>query len=276
MRTARWAALVCGAALSAVACAATPPVPPGAVPVLFVHGYGADAEMFDDMIAHLRGRGYPASSLKAVELDPPVGSNVDAATRQIAPAVEELVAAADGGPTTKVDIGGHSMGALSSRWYTAKVRPERVRTLVTVAGANHGTDVLCGEETAGSFDLCPAFADDDAHEVQVGLNGRAGRPADETPYSPAADGPGVPAVPADDARAVRYVAVLVPDDQWIHPPASSGLSGAGPVTALPAGVAVSQPSPGNLLFGEPTGHDEILQHEGFFALLDSLLRDGGG
>jgi pimeloyl-ACP methyl ester carboxylesterase len=291
----RWAGLACGAALLAVACTgptspgstpgSTPGsspdntavgLPPGAAPVLFVHGYGTDAAVFDGMVAHLEERGYPASYLKAVELDPNDGANIDAATRELAPAVEELVAATGGGPTAKIDIVAHSMGALSSRWYAAKLRPERVRTLLTVVGANHGTDELCGHDTGGSADLCPAFADDPAKAVQVGLNGTRDKPADETPYGLAPDRPGVRSVPADDTRAIRYVAVSIPDDQWIRPVASSALSGASPVPALPTGAKVTQTTPGNLMFGDPTDHDRILDDERFFVVLDALLFGSGG
>ncbi len=277
MRAARWAGLACGAALCAAACTGpTPAPPPGAAPVLFVHGYGTSAAVFDDMIAHLEARGYPPSHLKAVELDPNDGSNLDAATRELTPAVEELVAATGGDPAAKIDIVAHSMGALSSRWYATKLRPERVRTLLTIAGANHGTDQLCGQGTAGSVDLCPAFATADPHTVQVGLNGHRDQPADETPYSPAPDRPGVPPIPADATRAIRYVAVSVPDDQWIRPAASSALAGASPVPVLPADVAVTQTAPGNLMFSEPTDHDRILEDERFFVLLDALLFGSGG
>jgi pimeloyl-ACP methyl ester carboxylesterase len=290
VRAARWAGLVCGAALCAVACTGPGPspgsgpttaptsasLPPGAAPVLFVHGYGTSAAVFDDMIAHLEQSGYPSSYLKAVELDPNDGSNIDAATRELAPAVEELVAAVGGGPAAKIDIVAHSMGALSSRWYAAKLRPERVRMLLTVVGANHGTDQLCDQGTGGTADLCPAFAADDGHPVQVGLNGRPDQPADETPYGWAADRPGVRTVPADATRAIRYVAVSILDDQWIRPLASSALAGASPVPALPADVDVTQTTPGNLMFGEPTDHDLILENERFFVLLDALLFGSGG
>lgn len=300
MRAACWAGLAVAVVLGAVACSgpapspgtapgstsgpapgsavesAPPSIPPGAVPTLFVHGYGEDPSVFDDMLAHLRERGYPVSYLRTVPLDPPDGGNVDAATREIAPAVEDLVSATGGGPTSKVDIVAHSMGALSSRWYAAKLRPERVRTLLSVVGANHGTDALCGETSPGAVELCPAFADDPPHTVQVGLNGRRGAPADETPYGLGPDRSGVRAVPADDTRAIRYIAVSLPEDDWIRPVASSALAGASPVPALPPGVAVTEASPGNLVFGEPTDHDRILHDEKFFVVLDALLFGTGG
>jgi pimeloyl-ACP methyl ester carboxylesterase len=260
--------------LLAASCAGPPPrLPAGAVPILFVHGHGAHPDVFEDMIGHFEDRGYPPEMLLAVDLTEN-GPNAESAERVIAPAVEELVVRTGGGPTGRIDIVAHSMGALSSRWYTARVRPDRVRTLLTVGGANHGTDVLCGDPYPGGRELCPAFARGD-NPVQVGLNGVPGVPVDETPFGRAADPAGVPAVPPEAGTTIRYVAVLVPGDEWIVPLASSELAGADPVHALPAAVAVEQFRPGNLLFGEPTDHDAILADDRFFVLLDAVLSAPG-
>jgi triacylglycerol lipase len=112
-------ALLVGAAAAAVAASCTgppPPPPAGAVPILFVHGYGENATVWDDMISHLEERGYPADYLKAVSLAPPDGGTIAAAEGQLAPAVEELTKVGGNG---KIDIVAHSMGALSSRWRCA-------------------------------------------------------------------------------------------------------------------------------------------------------------
>ncbi len=249
-----------------------PPPPAGPVPILFVHGHGGTSGMFESMGEHLKTAGYPPEHLLAVDLVPSDGANAEAAEQTIAPAVEELVRRTGGGPADKVDIIAHSMGALSSRWYATRLRPDRIRTLLTVAGANHGTNALCGSDP-GSRELCPAFASG-RNPVQVGLNGTPGSPVDETPFGRSADTAGVRAVPPDERRAIRYVAVLVPDDQWILPAASGELAGADPVIVLPAGVAVKQTKPGILLFGEPIDHDAILANAQFFVLLDAILADG--
>jgi triacylglycerol esterase/lipase EstA (alpha/beta hydrolase family) len=125
------AALLAGALVAAVACgggSAEPPV--GARPVLFVHGYGEDAGVFDAMRAHLEDRGYPDSWLLAVELDPADGANVAAAEGPISEGVDQLLADHGGGT---VDVVAHSMGAASARWYATKLHPEHVRSLTTVA-----------------------------------------------------------------------------------------------------------------------------------------------
>lgn len=258
-------------AFTLVSCAAPPPpLPAGAVPILFVHGHGGDAGVFDDMVEHLERAGYPPAYLMPVDLLPADGANEDAARETIAPAVEELVARTGGGPDTRVDIVAHSMGAVSSRWYASRLRPERVRTLLAVAGANHGTDVLCGLADPGGRELCPAFATG-PNTVQVALNGTPAAPVDETPFGRSADPPGVLGIPADGRRTIRWVAVLIPGDEWIVPVTSSELAGADPVAQLPAGVAVEQVRPGNLVFAEPTGHDVILGDQRFFEVLDAVL-----
>jgi pimeloyl-ACP methyl ester carboxylesterase len=267
----RWAAAVLGCLLAATACAAPQraSVSRDVVPVLFVHGHGTSSAVFADMADHFEDRGYPVDHLFAVDLVPPEGSNVVAAEQAISGAVEQLLARSHGA-SGKVDIIAHSMGAVSSRWYATHVRPDRVRTLVTVGGANHGTDALCGYPDPGAADLCPAFAGV-GNTVQVQLNGTLDVPSDETPFGWGADRQGVPSRPPQPGKQIRYVAVLVPGDRWIQPNSSAELDGADPVQSLPEDVAVSQPRPGNLVFGEPTDHDLILQDERFFAVLDAVL-----
>ncbi len=268
----RSAAFLGLAALVAAACTGPPvsPVPAGAVPVLLVHGHGTSSLVFDDMIDHLRGRGYAPGHLLAVDLVPPDGSNVAAAEQMIAPAAERLARLS---PDGTIDIVAHSMGALSSRWYATRIRPDRVRTLITVGGANHGTDALCGEPGAGAAESCPAFATAGS-PVQLPLNGATGASGDETPYGRGADRPAAASIRPQPGREIRYVAVLVPGDRWIQPQHSAELDGADRVPT-PPGVAVTQPLAGNLLFAEPTDHDVILQDTRFFAVVDAVLDAGG-
>lgn len=266
----------------AAAPVAAPPVPAGAVPILFVHGHGADPSVFDDMIEHLEARGYPADHLLAVELAPNDGANVPAAERELAPAVEELVARTGGGADGRVDIVAHSMGALSSRWYATRVRPDRVRSLITVGGANHGSDDLCGYADPGGQELCPAFAagapggGPAGGDVQIMLNGTPVAPVDETPFGRGTDRPQIRSVPPDGAREIRYLAITIPGDEWITPLASSELDGADDAGPLPAGVGAEQFRPGNVRLARPVGHDAVLQDRQFFPLLDALLDGGSG
>lgn len=258
----RWLGVVLALGAILSSCAVAPadrpsdrPRPTGVVPILFVHGHGANRSVFDPAIDYLRAAGYPPEYLMAVDLKPNTGPNAPAAERQIAPSVADLVARTGGGPAAKVDIVAHSMGALSGRWYTARLRPDRVRTLVTVAGANHGTDALCQPADPGSLELCPAYAADPAHAVQAGLNGVPGTPRDETPYGRGVDSPGVPTVAPTNEREIRYVTVRIEPDKWITPARSAKLDGAD----------------ANLLFTETTDHDAILADEHFLHLLEELL-----
>jgi pimeloyl-ACP methyl ester carboxylesterase len=255
------AVLLAGALVAAAACGGPGEPPAGARPVLFVPGYGEDSGVFDAMREHLEDRGYPDSWLLAVELDPADGANAAAAEGPISEGVDRLLAEHGGGT---VDIVAHSMGAASARWYATRLHPEHVRSLTTVVGANHGTDVLCGYAGAGAPD----------HPVQAGLNGTGDAPVDETPFGRGADPAGVPGVPAQPPRTIRYTTVALPDDEWIHPVASSALAGADELPGLPDGLA-AQPSPGNLVFAGPTDHDKILSDDGMFQLLETVLTAAG-
>ena len=69
---ARWP--VAAALLLAASCAASPspPLPAGAVPVVLVHGYGAEPSVFDGVRDHLEGVGYPPCFLDDRRLFAPI------------------------------------------------------------------------------------------------------------------------------------------------------------------------------------------------------------
>ncbi len=152
------------------------------MPVVFIHGHGMSPNDWTQMIDHLSATGYPRDYLRAVDIQPNVMGNIDAAELVIAPAVEEIIknarfAALKAGYTgalpERVDLVSHSMGAVSSRWYAARLVPERVRVWVSLGGANHGSSVLCEYHDDGAVDLCPAFAaSKEMSLVQVTLNGK--------------------------------------------------------------------------------------------------------
>lgn len=273
MRTAGRLGLAALAACAVASGCAGPavPLPAGARPVLFVHGYGEKPEVFDTMIDHLVDRGYPRDMLLAVSIEPADGSSVAAAEGPIASGVEQLLSASGGAADGTVDIVTHSMGGVSARWYATQLRPDRVRSLTTLVGANHGTDVLCGLPGAGAAEMCPAFS---GNPVQATLNGVPGAPVDETPYGRGADPAGVTSVLAQEGRAIRYTAVAIPADEWIQPVASSDLAGADLLTGLPPGLA-DQPGPGNLVATFATDHDAILRDDAMLSILDTVLTAAG-
>ena len=204
------------------------------IPVLFVHGSGLTSDSWGSAVAEFQRAGYPDTALLAVDLVPNDGDNIAAAEQQISDAVSHLLTLSreqarecPSGPVDKVDIVAHSMGALSSRWYASRVAPERVRFLVTVAGANHGTDAICGYRGRGNEQMCPAFTERTGRkEVQVPLNGRNNQPVDETPFGIGSDGPDRPAIAPDDDRRIVYLTVRLEPDEWIIPPQSAELCAA--------------------------------------------------
>lgn len=209
--------------------------------------------------------GYPQAWLKAVDLQPNDGSSITAAQQQIAPAVENLLSTAQAaakraGCTAprKIDIIAHSMGAVSSRWYVARIEASRVSNLVGVAPANHGSDALCDLEGEGNAELCPAFDEDTTRRgLQTQLNGTSAHPADETPFGPGADREGVQTVPPQAPRRVRYTTFRLDPDEWIRPARSAVLDGAGGLRLQNLVEDAVITTPGNVLWPAGTAHDDL-------------------
>jgi hypothetical protein len=251
-------------------------------PVLFVHGHGLSSGIWNDMIAYLVNDGYPREYLHAVDIVPNTMANVQAATRVLAPAVESLLANAEaaardagyqGQVAQRVDIVSHSMGAVSSRWYAAKLRPDRVRVWISLAGANHGTDALCPFSDEAAREMCPAFATSIAQNaVQVNLNGTPSAPVDESPYGISVDRAGITRIPPDSGREILYISIRIEPDVWIKPESSAFLDGAGDVSiTVPQDVPVVETSSGNYLFTGGAGHDDLPQHSDLIRFVAILL-----
>jgi pimeloyl-ACP methyl ester carboxylesterase len=251
-------------------------------PVLFVHGHGLSSADWRPLIEYLAANGYAREYLHGVDIVPNTMANAQAATSVIAPAADSLLARAKaaaqrvryrGEVPRRLDIVSHSMGVVSSRWYAAKLHPERVRTWIGLAGANHGTQALCPFQDEASREMCPAFASNArTHALQVALNGAEGARVDETPYGLGPDRPAVPRIPSDGVRSILYLTVRVEPDNWIQPERSALLDGAGGVPIrMPAGVPVRETSPGNFLFQEQVGHDPLLLHPDLLRLVAAML-----
>lgn len=252
------------------------------VPVLFVHGSGLSSRTWKPMIRYFISIGYPSKFLHAVDLLPRDGSNIRAANEFIAPAVKSLLdnaklAARIAGYKCevgqKVDIVSHSMGAVSSRWYTVKKHPERVRTWISIAGANHGTNALCGHSGAGNMEMCPAYAKSrEDSTVQVALNGTPAEPIDETPYGLGYDRHEIPRLPPDNSRSILYFTVRIEPDRWIKPETSALLDGAGGLpVSIPPGVPVEETTQGNYLFLSKVGHDPLPKNPELIRFVAALL-----
>ena len=232
------------AGIAVTACRADEPALPASscsdyerTPVLFVHGSGLTSGTWDDMRRTLLEGGYPPAYLRAVDMRPRDGDNVRAAERFIAAGAERLLedsrsaVSASGCGTeapAKLDIVAHSMGAFSARWYIRFIGGERVRLMIALAGANHGTDRLCGRPGQGDRQMCPAFADAGSPDnVQQRLNGTRAAPQDDTPWGIGEDGADRHRIPPDGQRRIGYVTVRVEADEWIEPAESALLDGAG-------------------------------------------------
>jgi pimeloyl-ACP methyl ester carboxylesterase len=236
-------------------------------PVIFVHGLGQGRDLFDPVIAYLREHGVPATCLHAIDLKPGDGDNIQAAEKQIAPFVEEVLERVNGArvaagraPLQKVQILGHSMGALSARWYTAVVAPGRIATFISTSGANHGTDWECSNPWGpGHRQMCPAFARSASEStLQFRLNGARGADVDETPFGVGRDAASVQRVPPDGQRAILYVTLRTADDPYIVPAPSLELDGAGGAALSVDAARVRESSPGNFVLRARSGHDELL------------------
>src|SRR2546428_142680 len=251
-------------------------------PVLFVHGHGLSSADWRPLIEHLTQIGYPREYLYGVDIVPNTMANVPAATSVIAPAADSLLARAKtaaqragyrGEVPRRLDIVSHSMGAVSSRWYAAKLRPDLVRTWIGLAGANHGSQALCPFQDEASREMCPAFATNArTHPLQVALNGTEGARVDETPYGLGRDRPEVARIPSAGPHSILYLTVRVEPDSWIQPESSAVLDGAGgvPVT-VPAGGPPEETNPGNFLFRARGGHDPLPNHPHLMRLMAALL-----
>jgi pimeloyl-ACP methyl ester carboxylesterase len=255
-------------------------------PVFFVHGYGLTSADWNALRAYLQQQaGYPPQLLRAVDLVPNTGANVEAAVNQLQPAIEEFLSELNaylalnqpGVPSkTKVDLVSHSMGSLSGRWYAARLAPQRVRRWLSLAGANHGTSLalFAGQSDGGQEDMYPAFAASELESlIQFQLNGSAAADVDETPYGLGSDAGGVSVVPADSTRSIYYATIAADgDDIWIDPDSSVQLDGAGglPFT-LPGDLPAAVLSPGNFRMTNGIGHDPMVADPQTMRLVGLLL-----
>jgi pimeloyl-ACP methyl ester carboxylesterase len=184
-------------------------------PVIFVHGCPpgppvcvsptggacsnkeAGSDLWTPMASYFRARGYPESHLnRFLAAGPPCDSTLTQA-RELSRLVKDVRARTG---AAKVDLVGHSMGALTVRLYLLEAS-EQVDDFVGIAGANHGSAVasaavgwqarLGAPAYEGAKEMAPPYAcqgqaSGGAADVQFMLNGcltPSGRTVerDETP-----------------------------------------------------------------------------------------------
>lgn len=248
------------------------------LPVLMIHGSGMNSSTWTPLARHLRTHGWPEEYLLAVDLLPDNGANIAAAERQLAPAAQALLeraagrAASEGlDPPRKLAVVGHSMGAVSGRWLAARLIPDRVAVFVAIAGANHGSSMLCGRTGEGDKELCSTHSRAGRSVVLEQLNGTEEAPTDETPYGPARDPPRVTRHPPDATACIAWYAVLIDPDEWVVPAASAHLAGSGgsSLGALPAGI--ERLREGEFVLRTPARHDDLPATPAVMELVASLL-----
>lgn len=236
------------------------------LPVLLVHGSGLDASYWKPLIVALEAEGYDRSMVEAVNMLPRDGSNTRAAMEYIDPAVERLLGRVDsrvrtpqGSRPRKIILVSHSMGAVSTRWYATRIAPQRVAGWIAIAGANRGTNSLCGYSGAGDRQMCPAYARSAAQSwIQVALNGTPERPRDETPFGIGVDSPDRMPVAPDRSRRISYWTLRTEPDRWIEPASSAQIDGAGGLElVVPPGLSIEATSPGNYLLRRHVEHDDL-------------------
>ena len=252
-------------------------------PVVFIHGYGCTVDYWKPMISYLEKFNYPPQYLKAIQLFPSNGSNIEAAERQIAPGIKKLLESINKylrdkhlgiRAKSKVDLVSHSMGAVSARWYAVKVHPEKVRVWLSLAGANHGTNALCEYSGKGANEMCPANAKSkDESFIQYLLNGAPYiADVDETPYGIGEDSPGVKSVPADKTSAILYITIRLLQDRWIKPDDSAVLDGSGGVSiTIRDNLRAQETSSGNILVNRSVGHDMLIEDIHVMELVKNIL-----
>ncbi|KQV46559.1 hypothetical protein ASE26_20080 [Duganella sp. Root198D2] len=107
---------------------------PRGLPVLLVHGYGANGGFWVHLAGQLEQRGY---SHATVDLEPVFGDIEDFAL-QLEQGVQALLAASR---SEKVVIVAHSMGGLVARAWLRRFGAGRVARIITLATPHHGTDL---------------------------------------------------------------------------------------------------------------------------------------
>jgi triacylglycerol lipase len=166
-------------------------------PIIFVHGWNSSGSTWNTMIARFRADGWTTAELNNWSYNTRQ-SNATTAS-ELATRVNQVRAATG---AAKVDLISHSMGGLSTRYYTKNLGgAANVDDFVSLGGPNHGTDTAT---------LCAIFLrQTSCREMQPGsafltaLNS-----GDETPGAP------------------NYGTWWSPCDEVINPDSSVPLSGA--------------------------------------------------
>lgn len=143
-----------------------PPPKSAKTPILFVHGFNSSGSIWTTMIGRFKKDGWPTARLSSFTYS---WQQSNATTADIIAFKVDSIRNATGAP--QVAIVGHSMGTLSARYYLKNTAgaTDKVAALVSLAGANHGTNlaifclsaVSCQQMVPGSAFLTTLNADDE-------------------------------------------------------------------------------------------------------------------
>lgn len=146
------------AGLSAPGAAAGSDSPPGDQPVLLVHGYAdtKDSPWWEVVTKYLREVGYTEGEIYVLDLGDVPGTTTDS-PREYAEEVKAKLEAVSDQHGSEVDIVGHSMGGLDSRWCIEKLDGAGyVDDLITLGTPHQGTyAAYLGHLTDGGRDMQP-------------------------------------------------------------------------------------------------------------------------
>jgi triacylglycerol lipase len=161
-------------------------------PILFVHGWNANATTWTTMVGRFKKDGWTDAELWTFSYNTAQSNATTAGIiRQKVDSILQATGAA------RVEIVTHSMGALSARYYVDSLGGDaKVDALVSLGGPNHGTNTAY---------FCSQTA---CREMQPGSAFLASLNIDETPGTP------------------RYATWWSPCDEVINPQSSTPLSGA--------------------------------------------------
>lgn len=162
-------------------------------PILFVHGWNSSGSVWGTMISRFQADGWTSADLNNWSYNYRQSNKTTAS--EISAKVDEILAATG---KSKVDIITHSMGGLSSRWFSKFLGGDvRIDEWVSLGGPNHGTDTanLCFDTSCKEMRIGSAFLT----ELNSG---------DESP------------------GAVNYATWMSPCDTIINPDSSVAVSGA--------------------------------------------------
>ena len=109
-------------------------------PILFVHGWNSSGSVWTTMIASFKRDGWTDAQLASWSYNTSQSNATTAA--QIRTKVDSILAATG---ATKVDVITHSMGGLSSRYYSKNLGGSaKIDAWVSLGGPNHGTTSAYG------------------------------------------------------------------------------------------------------------------------------------